>query len=404
MAISIIVGPTINGEVLVQAVPDRYIMSGFHDSHNIIGMANILADDDEDLDLEKLEQSIITGVSFNKKKSTESVRDIAKEYSQDLDDLGRAFGAPAGQPSLPSKMGAPQDMGGAIGGSALDADINQLLAGSWGPGGGGSPGANNGGFTIEEESDEEVAEDEPVAPAGIYSNDKHPSWQEPRQSTFSDPARTAHYRWNPQQTAGRPNTYQTEEEMRRQQINSIFGGIDSTQIDSQLVRQEEEEEELARALEQIDQLRSNLTAEGIDLTKIPEVSTESNRKDIRNVLRMLQIKNDHSRYRGMFEEFLLAGSYGLETMFDGKKEWFGTKVDLVGWSDTVKVKLRRMRYNTSSFVSEVMKGYNISHGWRIILELLPSLFLYSRDRKMSANENLISDKGYQDAILQLHDK
>jgi hypothetical protein len=192
--------------------------------------------------------------------------------------------------------------------------------------------------------------------------------------------------------------------MRRQQINSIFGGIDSTQIDSQLVRQEEEEEELARALEQIDQLRSNLTAEGIDLTKIPEVSTESNRKDIRNVLRMLQIKNDHSRYRGMFEEFLLAGSYGLETMFDGKKEWFGTKVDLVGWSDTVKVKLRRMRYNTSSFVSEVMKGYNISHGWRIILELLPSLFLYSRDRKMSANENLISDKGYQDAILQLHDK
>jgi hypothetical protein len=68
-------------------------MSGFHDSHNIIGMANILADDDEDLDLEKLEQSIITGVSFNKKKSTESVRDIAKEYSQETGSAPRYGGS-----------------------------------------------------------------------------------------------------------------------------------------------------------------------------------------------------------------------------------------------------------------------------------------------------------------------
>ena len=137
------------------------------------------------------------------------------------------------------------------------------------------------------------------------------------------------------------------------------------------------------------------------MDRIPDIDADSSRKEAKGVLKILQIKNDRLRYCDMFEEGILACAYGLESVFDGKKEWFGTKIDLVGYSDTVKVKLRRMRYDTSSFVSGVMQGYAIGHGWRIIFELLPSLFLYSRDRRLRTNDNLVSDASYKDAIRDL---
>ena len=91
----------------------------------------------------------------------------------------------------------------------------------------------------------------------------------------------------------------------------------------------------------------------------------------------------------------------MESVFDGEREVFGSKIDLTGYSDTVKVKLRRMRYDTSTFVSNMMKGYNIGSGWRIVLELIPSLFLYSRDRKLTAKDSLMTDASYKKAMQTL---
>jgi hypothetical protein len=159
--------------------------------------------------------------------------------------------------------------------------------------------------------------------------------------------------------------------------------------------------EIAKIMEQIDLLKTNLESEGVDLSRIPDINSGSTKKEAKAVLRILQIKNDRLRYCDMFEEAILAGAYGLESMFDGKKNWFGSQIDLTGWSDSVKVKLRRMRYDTSTFVSEVVKGYSIGSGWRILFELLPSLFLYSRDRRLRSNDNLISDEKYKDAVRDL---
>jgi hypothetical protein len=83
--------------------------------------------------------------------------------------------------------------------------------------------------------------------------------------------------------------------------------------------------------------------------------------------------------------------------------WFGSyRPDLVGWSSTVKVKLRRMRYETSTFVGEIMQEYQMSSGVRLALELLPSVFLYSRQKKISNKENFAGDASYKDAITELN--
>ena len=98
----------------------------------------------------------------------------------------------------------------------------------------------------------------------------------------------------------------------------------------------------------------------------------------------------------------MAGAYGMEYLFDGEKEWFSRRPDLVGWPETVKVKLRRMRYETSTFVQEVMEEYSVSPGFRLLLELVPSMFLYSRRRRISQDDNLATDSDFKNAISQLN--
>jgi len=61
-----------------------------------------------------------------------------------------------------------------------------------------------------------------------------------------------------------------------------------------------------------------------------------------------------------------------------------------------------MRFETSTFVQEVMQEYNMSAGMRLALELLPSMFLYSRNRRLSQDDNLVSDADYKNAISKLN--
>jgi hypothetical protein len=62
-----------------------------------------------------------------------------------------------------------------------------------------------------------------------------------------------------------------------------------------------------------------------------------------------------------------------------------------------------MRYDTSTFVSEVMQDYNLGHGTRILFELLPSLFLYSKMKKSQYADNLITSDEMNSAIDRIRD-
>ncbi len=61
------------------------------------------------------------------------------------------------------------------------------------------------------------------------------------------------------------------------------------------------------------------------------------------------------------------------------------KPDLTGYSDTVKVKLRRLKYETSTIASTIMEQYDISPLTRIVLELVPGMFIHSTLRKKNLN-------------------
>jgi len=313
-------------------------MSAIHDPINLTGIGGILLDDNDEFDINKLEKSLTSGFSIDE-TSTE-VPDFTKEFD----------------------------------------DIDEIISNR-------GKDDNRRTFDQIDESDSE---------SSAYEQEHRYPPMEPLVSS------STHHTWSARNPEDRQLARITNEERKQSHINKVFNEIDDQDTkDDEFIQAEEEEDEMARILEQIDLLYTNLQSEGVNLDRIPEVTTETSKKEARSVLKILQIKNDRARYCDMFEATILTGAYGLESLFNGEREWFGAKIDLVGWPETVKMKLRRMRYDTSSFVSGVMKEYSFGHGWRIIMELLPSLFLYSRNRRKQSNDTLSDDPEFKNTLQSL---
>lgn len=186
----------------------------------------------------------------------------------------------------------------------------------------------------------------------------------------------------------------TIEEQKQAYVDKVLSFVEDKENNFD-VEQERDEDEKIFLLEQIDTLRDTLDDDGINIENVPKVNKNSSLSEINAVYKSLNSKNDRSRNCSLANEIILFAAGGLEEAFDGKRQWFGYTPDLTGWSDTVKIKLRRMRYETSTLVQEVMQKYQIGPGWRLFLELVPSLFTYSKNRRLKAKDNLISDGKFQ---------
>ena len=339
-------------------------MTDIDNPKNVIGMGSLLEDDDDDLDIKDLERSIVTGISSQKKKDNV---DLAGDYSRDIEKIGREFG-----------FGKRDD-------DFSTQKIDQLLQ---------NDSQKKTVFNnISNNQSNHSLSDSYKAPYNLDDSDD---------SDNETNVKTSNKPWSIDNPSDEQLIQITNEEKKKEHVNKVLKDIEVTSPDeAEFLQREDEEDEMAKITEQVDLLRGNLDSEGVDLSRIAEIGPNTTRKEAKSILRILQIKNDRLRYCDFFEEGILAAAYGLEGVFNGKREILGSQIDLTGYSDTVKIKLRRMRYDTSNFISDVMQGYNISPGWRIALELIPSLFLYSRDRKLTARDNLITDENFKNAMQHL---
>ncbi len=190
----------------------------------------------------------------------------------------------------------------------------------------------------------------------------------------------------------------TEEQLRRDHINSVMGDMRKDTQTSFSVEHERVQDIKASKLEQIGQLRMTLEEEGVDCQGAGTPTMSSSVEEIDSVLAILKLKNDRNRYSSLAEEIILGVAEGVETVFDGTREIpiIGWKPDYTGYHNTVNVKLHRMRFETSQVVGNVVERYNINPLVRIFMELLPSFFLYPRQQhKQRATPGLHADLGGQ---------
>lgn len=171
----------------------------------------------------------------------------------------------------------------------------------------------------------------------------------------------------------------TQEQKRKAQIDQVLGyDADGNGVD---LESEKQEDAKCNMLAQIDDLRTTLLDDGVDISRIPEVDTKSTFSEVENTLRILQYKSDHNRYCTFAEELFLFAAVGLEEVFDGKKQYLGKKPNLKGYHTHMNVKLRRMRHETGRLVNGFMKDNNIGPGWRFLMEFVPSMVLYSKAKQ-----------------------
>ena len=338
------------------------------DPKNIAGLSNLLKDDDieSNMDLAELEREIANGAHISQEEEV----NVAQEYRKEMDRLSRNFD---------------------IGMTITEKERPKLQISTESP-------------------DSSPAHSPARSPAHspVRSSNNipsHSSYNSPRQSQINNYNNSYNDREKVNFDSYEPGDSQlrnmTIEERRQNKISNVLRDIDDKELEFNIDK-EREEDDKASLLEQIDMLKITLEDDGVDISGVPTISKQSSMKDVQNIYKILRLKNDRNRYCSFAEELILSGAYGLEYLFDGKKTWWGRQPDLTDWSSSVKIKLRRMRYETSTFVSEVMQEYNLSSGVRLALELLPSMFLYSRNRRIAKEDNLVSDDQYKSAISQLN--
>lgn len=184
----------------------------------------------------------------------------------------------------------------------------------------------------------------------------------------------------------------TEEQQNQKFVDNVLSTSHNQNNEYNYNIEDENREDLKLTLlEKIDNLTEELEDEGISLDKIPKVDYTSNLEQIEYVAKLLMLKANRNRYASLGEEFILALASGLEMLCNGEREFLGISPDLQGYSDVVKVKLRRLRNETSQVVGNVVEKYEISPITTLLIELIPSLFLHSKRRKNQSYDNLYND-------------
>jgi hypothetical protein len=328
------------------------------DVHILKGWSNLanLENVKPGMNIEELENQLINGGLVQK---TEDPQD---EFNDQMQDLAKQFGISFGNPSsthgtMPkSALSTPTSTPSYTPSPTSTSTTTQSTIST----------NNNDSYNDDYDDSSYVADSEPIQ----YNN--------VTQDTFSRNDSELDYR--------------TREQERKSHINSVMNNI----MPNNSFNFEEEKREDAKCamLEEIDSLIYSLQDAEVDLSRIPKVDFRSSYEEIEMVLKILRHKSDRTRYCNLAEEFFIWGAYGMEELFNGERVWFGRyQPCLTGWHTQVQTKLRRMRHDTSQLVSEVMHDYNISPGMRVLLELIPNMFVYSSEKKKNQLQaNMYSDE------------
>jgi hypothetical protein len=204
----------------------------------------------------------------------------------------------------------------------------------------------------------------------------------------------------------------THEQQNKHIIHSVIGSLGADEVSSSSNSQngiadslsrEREMDRKIRMLEQIDALKQSLKEDNIDTERIEKVSRDNDIHEVEQVLKHFLVVSDNKRCSGLAEDCILMGAQGAGYILDGQRRIMGRRPDLTDWHKTVAVKLRHLRHDTSMLVSGVMKKYNVGHGLRIMMELIPSMLYHSTLRSKKSEKDYISDAEYNNALGTIRD-
>jgi hypothetical protein len=177
----------------------------------------------------------------------------------------------------------------------------------------------------------------------------------------------------------------TEEQKTQFHINNVLSEMGENKNFS--VDEERNRDWKINAINEIVELKTILEMEGEDLSHLPTPSLSDNDNLIRDIRTTLQYKNNRNMDFSLAENLATAAAYGVETVFNGERDFFGSKINMQGWHVNVKNRLRRRRFETTEFVSGVMREYKIGPPFRLGLELIFDAFMHHKSMQQRTRLN-----------------
>lgn len=362
-----------------------------NDPINITGLGSMFQSDDigSDIDWNTLEKSVIgnIGQNFNPEKEQQN---LDQDYAKDIQRLSSQFGIDPGSSPFDSKTTSAKTPDN----RNLFDNKSMILSPPRVPQQtlGNKTSQQNGGF---------------FGNINTNTNTNNNNNTNSHNNGFFSGSNNEYF-GNSQNYQDPQMKLMTHEQRNKHVINSVIGSLDnedqssSSGITAELAKDREIDNKI-RQLDQIHALRTALLEENIDIERIPNVSLENSNSEIKEVLSYLLVISDNRRCSSLAEELILMGAQGAGWVCNGKRKFLGRRPDLTDWHKTVAVKLRHLRHDTSMLVSRVMKKYNIGPGWRIAMELLPSMFYHSAIRSKRTENDYISDNEFNDAMGTIRD-
>lgn len=186
----------------------------------------------------------------------------------------------------------------------------------------------------------------------------------------------------------------SRQEISKNPLDDVLRELRNETVTEYAAEREDVRDRKSRKLEEIAQLKGILHDEGVDVSTVHVPTLEDSEDKIDSVLKILRLKNDRIRYSSLAEEMILGAAECIETVLDGTREIpvVGWKPDYTDYHNTVSVKLHRMRFETSQLINDAIQGWKLGPMTRIAVELLPSFFLYPRQRsKQRGNPGLYDE-------------
>ena len=177
----------------------------------------------------------------------------------------------------------------------------------------------------------------------------------------------------------------TEEAQKRDKLASALSVLSIDASDGFLDADRERDKKL-EMIEEIEDLTALFKDDGEDVSKVHIPTVDEPFETIQCTLKILKRHNDRRRFGSLADECIMLAATSLETICDGQREMFGFCPDLRGWSNHVRSKLRRMHHDTSQIASSIMNDYNIGPGMRLVIELIPNLIMYARNKSMKPGD------------------
>jgi len=193
----------------------------------------------------------------------------------------------------------------------------------------------------------------------------------------------------------------TEEECRRKTVMQAYSNRGNTSYFD--IEKSKIDDEKTRMLEEIDEIRSIFESndDKMNADRVQHVTINNSVQEIKSALDILKLKNDRARCAVFGNELFIGGAKGLGYIFNGKRSFMGVTPDLVGWDATVASKIRRMKCDTANVVSGIINKMGLGSLSRMMLELVPSMFMYSRLRASQRNDNLAIDEQFKSSLRDM---